>query len=444
MASKGAGNRTRHASHQRKPEVHSGLESATWLRAESPAAPPLFARRDHPEAGDDADMRVLKAAMMAVALAVCAVAWTTAIRERNPRAVAHRIPPPVPPAIEAVTPASDATGVPVSVELAATVRQGKLTDVVLADAGGKRIAGALRDDGGAWVPSAALDYGTPYTAKVTVAGEPNALGERVTVTRQLRFTTMARPSRWLKSDLQLVNGATYGVAMPIVVNFGADVPVSARAEVQRRVFIKSEPPQPGAWRWFNAHEMVFRPRDYWQPGTKLSVRKAFNGLPIGGAYGDDDFAPTVYIGRKLVMDVDSATKQMTVSRDGTPLRTLPVSLGKPSTPTSTGTMVVMEKVASTIFDTTREGPGGYRVHVTHAQRLTYGGQFIHSAPWSVADQGVRNVSHGCLNLSPANAAWLYDQTLIGDPVTVRNTGDPLAPGDGWTAWDLSWQQFATT
>lgn len=30
-------------------------------------------------------------------------------------------------------------------------------------------------------------------------------------------------------------------------------------------------------------------------------------------------------------------------------------------------------------------------------------EFVHAAPWSVAQQGSSNVSHGCINLSPDNA-----------------------------------------
>ena len=373
--------------------------------------------------------------VLVVGLAGCT---TTMDKQREAATVARRLPPPVPPpAIFAVNPTEGAAGVPVSAEIGATVTNGKLTDVVLQDATGKRVAGVLRDDATSWVPGAALDFGTAYTATITAAGE------HATTTRHVAFTTMAKPGgQQLNTDLQLVNGTTYGVAMPIVVDFGADVPVAARATVQRRVLISSEPPQAGAWRWFSARQMVLRPQSYWQPGTTITVRKAFAGLPIGGWFGDEDFTANVTIGRRLTIDVDSATKQMSVSQDNTLLRTVPVSLGKPSTPSSTGTTVIMSKAASTIFDTTAEGPGGYRVQVAHAQRLTNGGQFIHSAPWSVADQGVRNVSHGCINMSPSNAQWLFDLTLVGDPVTIRNTGSKLEPGDGWTAWDMPWPEFA--
>jgi lipoprotein-anchoring transpeptidase ErfK/SrfK len=122
---------------------------------------------------------------------------------------------------------------------------------------------------------------------------------------------------------------------------------------------------------------------------------------------------------------------------------MPVSLGKKSTPSSSGTMVVMEKKAATVFDT-RDSPdpdNRYVTEIDFAQRLTWGGEFIHAAPWSVDSQGRRNVSHGCVNLSTANARWLFDKTKIGDPVTVSGTERKLEPGNGWTAWNMSWPEF---
>jgi len=143
------------------------------------------------------------------------------------------------------------------------------------------------------------------------------------------------------------------------------------------------------------------------------------------------------------MKVENKTKQMTVVQDGKTLRTIPVSLGKASTPSSSGTMVVMEKKESTVFDTTDElGPvNGYRTKIEYAQRITWSGQYIHSASWSVGAQGNRNVSHGCVNVSPSNARWLFGKTLIGDPITVRGTGDKLDPGNGWTPFDQTWKEF---
>jgi hypothetical protein len=101
----------------------------------------------------------------------------------------------------------------------------------------------------------------------------------------------------------------------------------------------------------------------------------------------------------------------------------------------------MSKIRKTIFDTRREGPHGYRIPISYAQRITWGGEFIHAAPWSVGDQGRRNVSHGCVNVSWDNAAWLFDVTHIGDPVIVHGTEVHVKPGNGWTAWDQTWDDF---
>ena len=218
-----------------------------------------------------------------------------------------------------------------------------------------------------------------------------------------------------------------------------------RAEVQKRMFVTTDPPQPGVWHWVgDGRQAFYRPPEYWQPGTTLDVRIALDGHPTGdGLYGDQDRSATVTIGRRLEMEVYNASKEMSVYRDGELLRSIPVSLGKPSTPSSYGTMVVMSKERETVFDTFDElGPEeGYRVDIEYAMRLTWGGEYIHAAPWSVADQGVRNVSHGCVNMSMENAAWLFEHALIGDPVVVKGTERALAHGNGWTAWNLSWEEF---
>jgi lipoprotein-anchoring transpeptidase ErfK/SrfK len=210
------------------------------------------------------------------------------------------------------------------------------------------------------------------------------------------------------------------------------------------MFVKTDPPQAGTWSWTaSGTQAYYRAAEFWKPGTTLTVRLALAGLPTGGGrHGDQDRSATAEIGRSFVMKVDNATKKMTVVQDGRTVRTMPVSLGKKGTPSSSGTMVVMEKKASTVFDTTdTDGDEGYVTNIEYAQRITWSGQYIHSAPWSVGAQGRRNVSHGCVNVSPSNARWLFDRTLVGDPITVRGTGDELDYGNGWTAWDVSWAEF---
>ncbi|MCW6005590.1 L,D-transpeptidase family protein [Micromonospora sp. CPCC 205371] len=339
-----------------------------------------------------------------------------------------------------ITPAANTKNVPVSAEIGVKLTgDGQVGSVTLAEEGGKAVSGKMREDGTSWVPSSPLKWGKTYTATVT------ASGGGADTTQTTTFTTMAKPSKKTGTGLYLFDDRTYGVAMPVVVEFHPGIAAKDRAAVEKRMFVSTSPSQPGVWHWVSSGTQAFyRSKEYWQPGTTLTVRIALGGLPTGGGrYGDQDRKATAKIGDRVEMKVDNKTKMMTVFKDGKVIKTIPVSLGKKSTPSASGTMVVMEKKEKTVFDT-RDAPdpaNRYVVDIEFAQRLTWSGQYIHSAPWSTADQGRRNVSHGCLNLSAGNAKWLFGQTKIGDPVTVKGTEDKLAHGDGWTAWNLTWQQF---
>ncbi len=339
----------------------------------------------------------------------------------------------------AVTPATGAKSLPVSTEIGLAVTGGRITSVALSKAGSTaKIAGNLRDDGTSWVPATPLAFSTSYTATVVATSLDGSLAE----TRTTTFTTMGRPGREAGTGLYLFSDQTYGVGMPVVVEFHPPVPPSARASVQKRLFVTSNPPQPGVWHWASGSQVWYRPPRYWQPGTQVTVRSALRGHPMGGGYyGDTDRSATARIGPKIVMDVDNKTKEMRVFKNDKLVRTIKVSLGKRSTPSSSGHLVVMSKAYVYRFDTRGEPNGGYVVDVNYAMRLTWGGEFIHAAPWSVGDQGVRNVSHGCVNMSTPNAAWLFNNAHIGDPVIVRGTEVKAVHGNGWTAWNIPWAQY---
>jgi lipoprotein-anchoring transpeptidase ErfK/SrfK len=233
------------------------------------------------------------------------------------------------------------------------------------------------------------------------------------------------------------------MAMPVTVAFDPPVPKDARAGVQQRLFVTTNPPQLGVWSWIDdGSQVYYRAPDFWRPGTKINVRSALGGLPMGkGSFGDADRLANATITKdKVTLSVDNRTKQMSVFKNDKLLRKVPVSLGKPSTPTSSGKMVIMEKFAQTIFDTTGSADP-YVVSVDDAQRLTWGGEFIHSAPWSVGAQGSFNTSHGCTNVSPTDAAWLMKVTHVGDLVEFKGTEAKLTPGNGWTAWNESWGDY---
>jgi len=345
----------------------------------------------------------------------------------------------------AVTPAADATDVAVSAEIGWP--QGTTaSSVKLVDPAGAEVAGALRPDGTSWVPASPLKYTTKYTATVEAKG---ADGKAVKGTTS--FTTMARPGNRMGAQIFMSdNVTTYGQAMPIVVEFrNGGVPKAQRATVEKRLFVTSDPPQPGVWHWDSDIQVEYRPPEYWQPGTKLTVRLGLGGLPLGdGRFGETDITIKAAIDKtRRSIVVDDATKTLTATQDGQTAFTAPVSLGKPENPSFSGKFVVIERLEKTVFDSGTYGvpansADGYRTDIQYAERLTWDGQFIHAAPWSVGDQGRRNVSHGCVNVSLENGKRIYEWLRVGDPVEVKGTGRKNdKAGNGWVAWDMSWEEF---
>jgi len=349
-------------------------------------------------------------------------------------------PDPNAAAANVVTPAKDAVDVPAATEIVYELKNATSATVELKAADGTVIPGELRADGTSWVPAKTLGYGTAYTVTVTASGTD---GKSATTTSG--FTTMAKPAKTVRVSSFLGDNAKAGVGMPLMFKFSRSIPEGKRAEVQKRLFVSSEPVQDGIWYWFSGTEVHYRPKKYWKAGSKVNARLAIGGLDVGdGYYGKSDITlENLTIGAAIVIVADNATKQMTVTKDGKVLRKIPISLGKPSTPSSSGTVVIIEKFVHTIFDTIAElGPElGYRTEIDYAQRLTWGGEYIHSAPWSISAQGHRNVSHGCLNMSPTNAKWLFDLTSVGDPVTTKGTERQLKNGNGWTHWNMTWDEY---
>lgn len=349
-----------------------------------------------------------------------------------------------------VTPEKDQKDVPVSAEIGLAVKKGKVSEVALVDADGKEVKGDMRADGSSWVPAEPLSYETKYTSKVTAVD-----ADKVEVTVKSSFTTMKSPPNRQFASLWNADAESYeyGQAMPIMVDFPSDyeVPEDQREAVEKRLFVESDPVQPGAWHWFSGHHLEYRPKDFWEPGTTIKVRLGLGGLPLGGdLYGSEDVTSTVKIDSTVkTVEVSDENKELVAKENGETVKTMPVSLGKKDKPSYSGTMIVMEKEEKTVFDTTKEpecggkegGPNCYKTPVKFAQRLTWSGQYIHAASWSVADQGVRNVSHGCVNVSDENAEWIFNFTKLGTPVTVTGTGIDLPYGDGYTAFGMSWEDF---
>ncbi|WP_213456577.1 L,D-transpeptidase [Rhizomonospora bruguierae] len=355
-------------------------------------------------------------------------------------------PSPTGPQVTAMVsvPGAEENKVSTAVEISYSSELADKATIEVKDAAGAAVKGGLRqgadDTAGVWVPAKQLKYGATYTATVTATA---ADGQTNTATST--FTTMAKPSKTISVSSFLGENQVVGVAMPIIIRFSRSIPKSYRDDVQKRMWVTADEPVTGIWRWASGTEVRFRPEKYWKANTKISYRIATGGLALGdGYFGRNDLTVDVKIGSELIMTVENKTKHMTVKKDGKVLRSIPISLGKPSTPSSSGTMVIIQKLRHTIFDTYDElGPeDGYRTPIDFAQRLTWGGQFIHAAPWSVSSQGRTNVSHGCVNMSMSQAEWLFGVTKMGDPITVKGTTRKLADGDGWTDWNVSFSTFA--
>src|SRR6185312_13249381 len=222
------------------------------------------------------------------------------------------------------------------------------------------------------------------------------------------------------------NGATVGAAKPIYINFA--VPIHDRALAEQAIHISSNPPVPGRFYWVSDTQVRWRPQDFWPKGTTVNIDAA--GTKSSFRVGD-----------QLVATIDNSTHQMQVVRNGKLEKTFPVSMGKPGHDTPNGTYYVLEKMPDIVMDSATYGvpntsPDGYKVHVKLAVRIDNLGNFVHSAPWSVADQGKRNVSHGCVNLSPENAQWFYDNFGSGDPIVVKNSVGTYNKPDGASDWQM--------
>ncbi len=228
-----------------------------------------------------------------------------------------------------------------------------------------------------------------------------------------------------------VNGSMVGVAKPIIINFQR--PIANRALAEDAIHISSVPAVPGAFYWTTDTQVRWRPYSFWPAGTVVNIdasgtRSSFR------------------VGESLIATIDDKTHQMTVTRNGKIEKTFPVSMGMPDGKheTKNGTYYVLEKFADIVMDSSTYGvpvnsANGYKIKVQWAVRIDNSGGFVHSAPWSVADQGKRNVSHGCINLSPTNAKWFYDNFGSGDPVVVKNSVGLYTNPDGADDWQ--WQLY---
>ncbi len=338
-----------------------------------------------------------------------------------------------------------ATNVAVSKAIGVTVEQGTLAKVAIVatgDAAPKPGDGLLNAAHTGWMSPSNFAPHTTYRLTATIedgAGKAND--------QTWTFTTGA-PTKELHTSLNVGDGATYGVGMPIIVTLNNPVPEALHQALTDRLEVTSTPSVTGSWRWFSDTEVHYRPSEYWPAHTKVSLKVDFTGLDAGGGtWGVDGRTVNFAIGDSHISNVDAAAHKMVVRSNGTVVREMPVSTGNDKYPTKSGTHVVNEKSPSVVMDSAtvgipRNSPDGYYETVLWDVRISNSGEFVHAAPWSTGAQGNSNVSHGCVNASDADAQWFYNFTQTGDVVTVMNTPVQLEPWNGYGDWQVPYDQWA--
>ena len=331
------------------------------------------------------------------------------------------------------------------VPLEISVTDGELGDVTLVDGAGAEIPGAI-DEGdpsgtAVWTPETPLAYGTQYTLTAAAVN-----GDDEEATASSTFTTVT-PETLSTPSIGPLDGQTVGVGRPIRVWF--DDPVADKAAVESHLEVTSSTPTDGVWSWLNDAEVHFRPSSYGPADIEVTLDANLYGVGFGeGVWGEKNRSISFSIGPEHVSIADAATHTLEVYDGGELVQTFPMSAGGPEFPSRNGPHVVTELNRDRVMDSSTYGvpvdsPNGYRTPVEYAVRLNDNGEFVHAAPWSVAQQGNSNVSHGCINLSTERAAWFFDFSQPGDVVEIKNSiGPTLSAADGAIYdWAIPWEKW---
>ena len=384
--------------------------------------------------------RLLLAVMVVFAIALATVTvWGNIARASGDGASATAEAPA--PASVVLQPAPGATGVSPRQPVTVRPERGRLVDVALVGPDGVPVPGSVGGDG-AWHATTPTAYATSYTYRGSVV---DGAGRSTPITGG--FTT-ADPAQQLRARINIGDGATVGVAAPIVVQFSGHVTDEAAAE--RALHVQTSVPTTGSWAWLpdddGGSRVHWRPKDYWTPGTQVALTADLLGVDYGdGAWGAADVTSHFTIGRSQIVKADVRSHEMVVVRDGQTVMTLPASYGLGSDPnrnTTNGIHVVMDKDETVLMSNPAYGYENVPEH--WAVRISNNGEFIHANPATDGVQGSANVTHGCVNLSTADARAYFATALVGDPVEVTGSPVPMPEVDvyDWTLDWPAWQQLS--
>ncbi len=327
-----------------------------------------------------------------------------------------------------ITPASGTRSVKPQKGIMVKVLGGKIVDVTV-DTRGEPVTGILDSAATTWHSRWTLDTATRYTVRATAL---DAAGKTVTVTSTFRTLT---PRRTFTTQIFEGHDLTYGVGMPIILKFSR--PISDRRAVERSLRLWTSRRVVGAWYWDGDATLYFRPRWYWPAHTRVRFVAHLNGVEgAPGVYGTHTLRQSFVIGDSLIAVASTPTHHVRIYLNRHLFADWPISTGRPGDDTPNGTYLTIDKENPADM----KGPG-YNIEVPWSVRFTWSGDYLHDAYWSVGEQGFTNVSHGCVNLSPAHAKTYYRLAVPGDPVTISGSPRGGTWDNGWTVWFLSWREL---
>ncbi|MFF5478905.1 Ig-like domain-containing protein [Streptomyces sp. NPDC012935] len=330
-------------------------------------------------------------------------------------------------------------------EVTAEGSDGRITDVTARDAAGRYVAGELSADGTRWHSTSPLAANARYSVRVSTEDEDGAPGRKV-----LTFDT-SKPTT--KKHLTVTFGpkaGTYGVGQPVTAELSQPVKDrNQRAIVERALKVDSAPSVEGNWHWVDDKKLHYRPKEFWPANATIQARSNLEGIKVSDRLWGGKAKPLRFTtGDQVIAVTDAATHQLTLYRNGEEVRSIPVTTGKPGFETRNGVKVVLGKeyfvrMRGTSIGIAEGSAESYDLPVYYATRVTWSGEYVHAAPWSVGSQGYANVSHGCTGMSTANAEWFFDNVREGDIVKVINSyGNTMEPfGNGFGDWNLEWKNW---
>jgi lipoprotein-anchoring transpeptidase ErfK/SrfK len=307
---------------------------------------------------------------------------------------------------------------------------------------GTHVTGDFSSDKSTWTSNEDLGFGSTYSVSAVGA---NSAGK--SVTQQSTISTIS-PAHLAYANMipAPASVSSIGIGQPVVFQFKSNV--ANKEAVQKAITVTTSPSQPGAWYWVAANELHYRAKDYWQAGTTIKINAKIYGLDMGGGvFGAEDRDVTFHVHDAWVAKADGKTKTMKIYDNGTMVKSMPISLGKAATPTHDGPHVISDRQKQVVMDSCSYGvcppdPRAYKETEYWAERIANDGEFVHENPATVGVQGSANVSHGCINLSEANATWFFNHLGIGDVVDVSNSGGPKLPvWDRYGDWEVPWSTW---